>query len=123
MEDLTGWAGEMVLMVAFAYSAGYVASLALFSVWVAFGAMDGPAIQALLGRVTKMENRGASIGTFDTLPMLLSVPAQVVSGVLFTLSPQLPFLANLAFSLGALILFLSFAKARAQSGETEQRQG
>lgn len=111
---ILSWAGEMAFMLAFVYSAGYVASLVLFSIWVAFGALDGPAIQALLGRVTKMESRGISVGAFDTVPMLLSVPAQLVSGILFVLSPQLPFLTNLAFGLAAFALFLIFVRGRSQ---------
>ena len=100
------WVGEMAFMMAFAYSSGYVGSVALFSVWVAFGAMDGPAIQALMGRITKMESRGTSVGVFDTLPTFLSVPSQIAAGVLFTLSPRLPFVVNLVFGLGALALFV-----------------
>lgn len=109
---LVSWAGEMAFMMAFIYSAGYIPSVIVFSIWVAFGAMDGPAIQALLGKVTRMENRGASLGVFDTLPLLLSVPSQLLSGILFVLSPQLPFLTNLAFGLVAFALFLVFVKSR-----------
>lgn len=109
---IVSWAGEMAFMLAFVYSAGYIASLMVFSTWVAFGAMDGPAVQALLGRVTRMESRGTSVGVFNTIPALLSVPSQVVSGILFVLSPQLPFLTNLAFGLVAFGLFLIFVKGR-----------
>jgi MFS family permease len=104
------WVGEMAFMMAFAYSSGYAVSLALFSIWVAFGTMDGPAIQAFLGRITKMESRGTSVGMFDTPPTLLSVPSQIAAGVLFTLSPRLPFVVNFAFGAGALILFLTLVR-------------
>src|SRR5208337_119878 len=41
---IVSWLGEMTFMLAFAYSAGPLPSFVLFSLWVAFGAMDGPAI-------------------------------------------------------------------------------
>ena len=46
------------------------------------------------------------MGVFDTLPTFLSVPSQIAAGVLFTLSPQLPFVVKLVFGLGALALFV-----------------
>ena len=109
---ILSWAGEMAFMLAFVYSAGFVTSVVVFSIWVAFGALDGPAIQALVGKVTKMESRGTSVGVFDTVPMLLSVPSQLASGFLFVLSPQLPFLTNLVFGLVAFALFLIFVRGR-----------
>ena len=102
------WLGEMTFMMAFAYSMGFFMAMAVFSAWVAFGAMDGPAISALVGRVTKAETRGTSVGMFETLPWLLLAPAQFASGILFALSPRLPFVANLVFGLVALTLFFRF---------------
>lgn len=104
------WLGEMAFMMAFAYSAGFLVAMVVFSAWVAFGAMDGPAISALVSRVTKAETRGTSVGVFDTLPTLLLVPAQFASSILFAFSPRLPFVANLVFGLAALALFLRFLR-------------
>ena len=105
---IVSWLGEMIFMLAFAYSADPLPSMVLFSLWVAFGAMDGPAIQALIGLTTKMESRGTSIGFFGTLASFLSVPSQFAAGLLFALSPRLPFFANLFFDAFAFLLFLLF---------------
>jgi len=105
---LISWVGEMLFMMAFVYSAGQLLPFAIFSAWVAFGAMDGPAIQGLIGRITKMETRGASIGLFSTLPLLLSVPSRLVTGFLYALSPRLPFFANLTFGILAFMFLLAY---------------
>jgi len=109
---LISWVGEMLFTMAFVYSAGQLLPFAVFSAWVAFGAMDGPAIQALIGRITKMETRGASIGLFSTLPLLLSVPSRIVTGYLYALSPRLPFFANLSFGILAFVLLLAYVATR-----------
>jgi MFS family permease len=115
---VASWVGEMGFMMAFAYSSGYLVSIALFSTWVAFGAMDGPAFQALLGRVTRKESRGTSVGIFGTLSTLISVPSQIASGFLFSVSPRFPFFANLAFGLAALALFC-FSQSRPNEQEPD----
>ncbi len=50
------------------------------------------------------------MGVFYTVTLLPSVPALVVAGYLFSVSPKLPFYANSVASLLALVLLLLFAK-------------
>ena len=109
---LASWAGEMAFMIAFAYSTGQALPLVLFSVWVLFGAMDGPAISAVVGKTAKTESRGTSIGLFSTLPLLLSVPAVLGTGFLYSVAPQLPFFANLLLGAVAFILLLSYSSKK-----------
>ena len=109
---LVSWVAEMGWMMVFAYSTGPLMALAVFSVWVAFGSLDGPALQAVLGTLTITERRGFSLGFFNTFALAIVIPAELVTGALYSISNRLPFFANLLLDLAALGLFLSFLKSR-----------
>lgn len=109
---LASWLGEMALMMVFAYSVGSLMVMLSFSSWVAVGSMDSPAIQAWLGKMARQETRATSLGLFSTVRNLASVPAVAVAGLLYSLSPRLPFWSNLAASAVALAIFLRSARSR-----------
>jgi len=117
---LVSWVAEMGWMMVFAYSTGPLMALAVFSVWVAFGSLDGPALQAVLGTLTITERRGFSLGFFNTFALAIVIPAELVTGALYSISNRLPFFANLLLDLAALGLFLSFLKSRWLERPTRQ---
>lgn len=107
---IVSWLGEMFWMMAFAYSGGPSLALISFSFWVAFGSMDGPALQALLGKLTKVERRGLSLGFLNTFSLVLVIPSELITGTLYSISERLPFFANLGVDFLAFAFFLWFLK-------------
>ena len=105
---IVSWLGEMTLMMVYAYSMGPVFALASFAAWTAFGALDGPAISALLGIVTKMETRGVSLGFFNTFSSIVAIPAPIIAGFLYSIQAILPFFALLIIDGIAFLFFLRF---------------
>ncbi|MDG6971701.1 MAG: MFS transporter [Nitrososphaerota archaeon] len=100
------WSTEMAFMMAFAYSYSPVLALSSFSLWMFFGAMDSPALMALIGDVSPSERRGITLGFFRTFTNILAVPALFFTGVLFMISHVLPFYANLSVGLLSLGFFV-----------------
>jgi len=119
---LVSWVAEMGWMMVFAYSTSPLAALIAFSLWVAFGSLDGPALQAVLGTLTKTERRGFSLGFFNTFALAIVIPAELVTGALYSISGRLPFFANLLLDLVALGLFLSFLKSHRSEPSNQFRQ-
>lgn len=113
---LVSWVGEMSWMMVFAYSASPLVALVAFSFWVAFGSLDGPALQAVLGTLTRTERRGFSLGFFNTFALATVIPAELVTGALYSVSSRLPFFANLLIDLIALGFFLFFLRSRRFEG-------
>jgi DHA1 family multidrug resistance protein-like MFS transporter len=107
---VVSWLGEMVWMMIFAYSGGPSLALISFAFWVAFGSLDGPALQALLGKLTKVERRGLSLGFLNTFSLVLVIPAELITGTLYSISEKLPFFANLGVDFLAFAFFLWFLK-------------
>lgn len=112
---IVSWMGEMALMMIFVYSVGPLPALISFSLWVAFGSMDGPALQALLGKLSKAERRGLSLGFLNTFALVLVIPSEVITGTLYSISDRLPFFANLGIDIVALVFFLCFLKMHNRS--------
>jgi hypothetical protein len=113
---LVSWVAEMGWMMAFAYSVSPLMALGAFSFWVAFGSLDGPALQAVLGTLTKTERRGFSLGFFNTFALAIVIPAELITGALYSVSSKLPFFADLMLDLVALGLFLFFLRSRRLEG-------
>ncbi len=62
------------------------------------GALTSPTIQSLQGNVVPAELRGRLMAMFSVVPLLLSTPAQIVSGLLFTyVSRAAPFIVSIPF--------------------------
>jgi DHA1 family multidrug resistance protein-like MFS transporter len=113
---LISWVAEMSWMMIFAYSASPMMALLAFSFWVAFGSLDGPALQAVLGTLTGTERRGFSLGFFNTFALAIVIPAELVTGALYSVSSRLPFFADLLVDLIALGFFLLFLRSRRFEG-------
>lgn len=118
---LVSWVAEMVWMMVFAYSASPLTALVAFSFWVAFGSLDGPALQAVLGTLTKTERRGFSLGFFNTFALAIVIPAELITGALYSVSSRLPFFANLLIDLIALGIFLFFLRSRKLRAQSAAR--
>ena len=119
---LVSWVAEMGWMMVFAFSSGSLMALGAFSLWVAFGSLDGPASEAVLGTLIKTGRRGFSLGFFNTFALAMVIPAELVTGALYSMSSRLPFFANLLLDLAALGLFLSFLKSRRLESSDQFRQ-
>ena len=65
------------------YSPNPVIALSSFSLWAGFGGIGTPALQATPAEVTKTERRRIPLGLFNTLALLLLIPSQLISGVLY----------------------------------------
>lgn len=109
---MISWSGEMIAMMIFAYSTSPLMALLSFSIWVAFGSMDAPALQALLGSVTKTDHRGLSLGFFHAFALLFYIPSPLITGALYSVSGRMPFFANLVVDLLAFALFMYFLRVR-----------
>lgn len=103
---IVSWILEMAFMMIFAYSFSPIFALASFSLWVTFGAMDSPALDALIGDITTSERRGISLGFVNTFTNILAIPAVFLTGVFFSISYILPFYANLAIGMVSLVFFI-----------------
>lgn len=93
-------------MMVFAYSFSPVLALVSFSLWMFFGAMDSPALMALLGDISAGESRGITLGFFGTFTNILAVPALFFTGAFFSIAHVLPFYANLAIGIVSLGFFV-----------------
>jgi len=109
---VVSWIGEMGFMMLFAYSISPVMSLVSYCIWVAFGSMDAPALEAILGSTTRIETRGLSLGFFNTFATLVAIPSRVATGVLYSVAPKLPFFANLSVDLIAFLSFLYYLRIK-----------
>ncbi len=81
-----------------------------------FGAMDTPALMALIGDISPSEKRGITLGFFGTFTSILAIPALFFTGVLFTISHVLPFYANLSIGLLSLGFFVYAFVAKRPAG-------
>jgi MFS transporter, DHA1 family, tetracycline resistance protein len=78
-------------------------------------AIQTPSIATMQAETINVEERGRILAMFSILPALVSIPSQVIGGLLYLGAPVLPFLASLLpFSCAALILFSISGKNRKQ---------
>ena len=66
------------------------------------GALLSPSIQTLQGNLTSKEIRGRWMSMYALVPLLVSAPFQVLSGVLYSLSPALTFVLSIPFYAAAV---------------------
>jgi len=113
------WICESAIVYLFVFANSLPVAIAGIGLWMLFGAMDAPAINAWLADATEPKTRGLSMGIFYTMTFLPTVPAVIVSGYLFSIGPRLPFYANSAVSLVALVLLLAFSRTASAFSETQ----
>lgn len=104
------WILESATVYLFVFANSLPVAIAGVGLWMLFGAMDAPAINAWLAEAADAGTRGLSMGIFYTITFLPTVPAVVLSGYLFSIGPRLPFYANSAVSIFALILLFAFSR-------------
>jgi hypothetical protein len=85
-------------------------SLVAFNFWVAFDGLDESALQANLKTLTRTR-LGLSFGFFNTFALAAVIPAELVTGALYSFSIRLLFFADLLNDLIALGFFLIFLRS------------
>ncbi|HMK83675.1 MAG TPA: MFS transporter, partial [Candidatus Bathyarchaeia archaeon] len=117
---LLSWMGEVGFVYVFVFAPQGNIQIALIGIalWMLFGVMDGPAINAWVAElVPTSKTRGYSMGVFYTTTILPTVPALVLSGYLFTIRPQLPFFANSIMGIMCIILLVGLKDLQHSSAE------
>jgi len=109
---IVSWTAETVVVYLFVFATSFPIAVLGIGLWMLFGAMDSPAINAWVAEATDPKTRGLSMGVFYTITFLPTVPALVVSGYLFSIRPQFPFFANSIISLVALILLIVLSRQK-----------
>jgi MFS family permease len=105
------WIGEILCVYLFVFASSPYLAFAGIGLWMLFGVMDAPAINAWVAEASDSRFRGFSMGVFYTLTFLPTIPALVVSGYLFSLRPQYPFYANTVISVAALLFLIIFSRS------------
>lgn len=113
------WVGETLTAYLFVFASSLPVAIAGIAIWMLFGVMDSPAINAWVAEATDPKTRGLSMGVFYMITFLPSVPALVISGLLFSLSPRLPFYLNSAVSIVALLMLVTFSTSPKPDTQTE----
>ena len=111
-EELSSSAGLVRYSVVYVFVFATSPSIAVIGIalWMLFGVMDSPAINAWVAEASPSKSRGLSMGVFYTITFIPTIPALLVSGYLFSIKPQLPFYANSLMGLVALILLIGFTR-------------
>ncbi|MCL5440892.1 MAG: MFS transporter [Candidatus Marsarchaeota archaeon] len=68
------------------------------------GALLSPTIQSMEGNATTKQIRGRIMGLFILVPLLASVPAQIISGYLYSISPLLTFIVSIPFYITSIFI-------------------
>jgi MFS transporter, DHA1 family, multidrug resistance protein len=108
------WIAEITVVYVFVFANSLPIAVIGIGLWMLFGAMDVPAINAWVAESTDANTRGLSMGVFYAITFLPSVPALVISGYLFSIGPRLPFYANSIVSTAALVLLAVFSRTPKQ---------
>ncbi len=106
---LISWIGESTFVYIFVFAPRGYLGMALIGItfWMLFGVMDAPAINAWVAELfPNARHRGFYMGVFYSATVIPTVPALILSGYLFSIQPQLPFYANSALGVIALLLLI-----------------
>jgi len=69
------------------------------------GALVSPTIQSLQGNTVPKQIRGRLMAMFNIVPLLVTTPAQIVSGYLYTyVSHVAPFIASIPFYVASIVV-------------------
>ncbi len=69
-------------------------------------ALLGPPLTSLQSDLVPRVIRGRIMAMFSALPLLLSIPAQILGGYLYSIAPLLPFVVSIPVFLAAVLLLL-----------------
>ena len=111
---MISWIGESLVVYVIVFAPRGELSVALIGIvlWMLFGVMDAPAINAWLADATDSKSRGLSMGVFYSATTLVAAPGAALAGVLFYIQPQFPFYVNSALGVIALVLLISLTRSR-----------
>ncbi|MGI0091762.1 MAG: MFS transporter [Nitrososphaerales archaeon] len=107
---IISWVGEISVVYLFVFATSSTIAVIGIGLWMLFGVMDSPAINAWIAEASSSRNRGLSMGVFYTITFIPTIPALLVSGYLFSIEPKLPFYANSLVGLVALILLVGLTR-------------
>lgn len=77
----------------------------LFALYGIFRAFSDPAQKSFVSDLSDPQIRGTALGTFETFTGLASIPAGLIAGVLWNVSPFFAFVYGLSLSLVSAVLF------------------
>jgi MFS family permease len=109
------WIGEILSVYLFVFAMSPSIAFLGIGIWMLFGVMDSPAINAWVAETADPQFRGFSMGVFYSLTFIPTIPALLVSGYLFAIKPQFPFYANTVISIAALLFLIFFSTPRAKN--------
>jgi MFS family permease len=107
---IISWIGEISIVYVFVFATTPSIAVIGIALWMLFGVMDNPAINAWVAEASPSKSRALSMGVFYSITFIPSIPALMVSGYLFSIMPQLPFYANSMIGAVALVLLVVLAK-------------
>ncbi len=91
-----------ISMLTFVSAAGMMDLVAWSVTGGISGALLSPSIQTLQGNLTRKEQRGRWMGMFALVPLIGTAPFQVLSGLLYSVSPLVTFAASIPFYAAAV---------------------
>ncbi|MHB1867660.1 MAG: MFS transporter [Nitrososphaerales archaeon] len=109
---IISWIGEISIVYVFVFATSPSIAVLGIGLWMLFGVMDSPAINAWIAEASPSKSRGLSMGVFYTMTFIPTIPALLVSGYLFSIKPQFPFYANSLMGLVALILLVGLTRSK-----------
>jgi MFS family permease len=99
------FAAAAVLPIFFILSTGFMQLLAVSSLWGMLG-FGLSSLEAFTADHTPKSGRGRSVGICNSVFILCAIPAPAIGGILFVMSPQLPFVVSAL--IGTISLFLGW---------------
>lgn len=119
---IVGWAGDKVgrsriilfgymlygtINVCLIFANNHWQIITLFAIYGVFYAIDEPQTKAFIADI-ELERRGSAIGIYNFVTGVLYLPASLVAGALWTVSPNIAFVFSSILSLVAIITFLLY---------------
>ncbi|MCL4436313.1 MAG: MFS transporter [Thaumarchaeota archaeon] len=99
-----------VMVIGFIFASTKIEIIALFVLFGIFYAIDEGQTKAYISDL-EQSKRGTAIGFYNFMTGLIYLPASAIAGFLWLVNPSYAFTFAAAFSLGALVIFLSLQKS------------
>jgi MFS family permease len=94
----------------FIFADSLFALLGLFALYGAFKAFIDASQKAFVSDLSSVENRGTSLGAFETSTGLALIPAGLAAGFLWNMDPSYTFIYGSGLSIVAIVAFLAVIK-------------
>jgi len=92
-----------ILPIIFILSNSFAQLMVTSVVWGTLG-FGLSSLEAFTADHTKRSSRGRSVGISNSIFIMCAIPAPAIGGILFAISPQLPFIASSAVGILSLVL-------------------